>query len=60
LVYATNIKNIFSVSIYFGAEGRLQLFCKPLVLAAACGACKCAAMWDSQNAFGEKCGGVKI
>jgi hypothetical protein len=37
LLYATNIKNIFSVFIYFGAEGRLQLFCMPLVLVAAVG-----------------------
>jgi hypothetical protein len=35
--------------------GKLQLFYKPLVVRWLVWAWKCAAMWDSQNGFAEKC-----
>jgi len=35
--------------------GKLQLFCKPLIVEWLVRACKCAVMWNSQNGFAEKC-----
>lgn len=49
------VANISIKSIVICELGKLQLFCKPLGLAVwLVGASKCAAMCDSQNAFGEK------
>ena len=39
--------------------GRLQLICRPMIVGWIVRACICAALWDSQNGFAAKCGGVK-